>query len=26
VELFCSSFRRDWKAALGMIAEARAAK
>ena len=26
VELFCSSFRRDWKAALAMIAEARAAK
>ena len=26
VELFGASFRRDWKAALGMIAEARAAK
>lgn len=26
VELFCSSFRRDWKAALDIIAEVRAAK
>lgn len=26
VELFCSGFRRDWKAALNMIAEARCAK